>query len=77
MIKSVVLPKTTKVKKEMPMMWHTKTGGFKTSGSAKVVFQLPEFTTKRTTLGKFQVNANPSTDPYNVIMGRDLMHNLD
>ena len=75
-IKKAALPKNARINKDSKTVWTTKTGTFVTNRSAKVLFQLPELTTQRTALGHFRIDESNGQDPYDVIIGRDLMGQL-
>jgi hypothetical protein len=66
--------KTTKVKETK---WTTKSGSFKTDKKCKVTFTLPAFHEHRKINWNCYVdNSDPGTCNYDLIIGRDLMHEI-
>ena len=57
--------------------WNTKSGTFKTNGTCKVTFSLPQFHQNREITWKMHVEeSNTSNNTYEIIIARDLMHEI-
>ena len=57
--------------------WNTKSGTFKTNGTCKVTFSLPQFHKNREITWKMHVDESPvEENTYDMIIGRDLLHEL-
>ena len=54
--------------------WNTSAGPFHTNKRAQIQFRLPEF--NQTAVIKTHVHVSMTTSTYNMIMGRDLLHEL-
>ena len=57
--------------------WKTKTGNFQTNMTCNVTFTLPQFHKNREICWKMHVDeTDPTHNTYDMIVGRDLMHEL-
>ena len=57
--------------------WSTKTGTFKTNKQCKITFSMPQFHKDRDVTWTVCVDENKEAQPrYDMILGRDLMHEL-
>ena len=76
-IKRSVLPDGITLEATKPRVWNTDGGSFQTDNDAKVVFQLPQFSTQRVSTWKFNVRDDaPGDKGYDAIIGRDLLTHL-
>jgi hypothetical protein len=66
-----------KTKKDKTTKWITKAGNFSTSHKCKVAFTLPAFHQHREISWNCYVDdSDPETCRYDMIIGRDLMHEI-
>ena len=66
-----------KIKQTPPTKWVTKGGEFNTSKKCEVFFTLPAFHEHREIKWNcFVEESNPNSNSYDIIIGRDLLHEL-